>query len=56
MRWLKPGPNTVGLSTVKPPWEYWARPALDSVYLTKAIPAGLGVPTVVMSMTCGEPW
>ena len=48
-------PDTVGVSSVNPPALYWARPAGDSVYLTNAIPAGVGLPMVVMSMTCGEP-
>ena len=41
--------------SVNPPCLYWARPAWDSVYLTNAIPAGVGLPMMVMSMTWGEP-
>jgi hypothetical protein len=48
-------PVTVGVSRENPPALYWARPAGERVYLTNAMPAGVGLPIVVMSMTCGEP-
>ena len=48
-------PVTVGVISVNPPCLYWASPAGDSVYLTNAVPAGVGLPMMVMSITCGEP-
>ena len=48
-------PVIVGVGKVNPPALYWARPAADSVYLTNAIAAGVGVPMIVMSITCGYP-
>ena len=49
-------PKAVGVSTVNPPCLYWAKPVFDSVYWTKATAAGVGVPTIVMSITCGLPF
>ena len=46
---------TVGVISVNPPCLYWASPAGDSVYFTNAVPAGVGLPMIVMSITCGEP-
>ena len=40
---------------VNPPVLYWFTPTLESVYLTNAIAAGVGLPMIVMSITCGEP-
>src|SRR5487761_1154329 len=50
-----PVPVAVGVSRENPPALYWARPAGERVYLTKAMPAGVGLPMVVMSITCGDP-
>src|ERR1019366_1144590 len=48
-------PVPVGGIRVNPPALYWARPADDSVYLTNAVAAGVGLPMMVMSITCGDP-
>ena len=34
---------------------YSARPTLDRVYFTNAIASGVGLPMMVISITCGEP-
>ena len=45
----------MGVSSVNPPCLYWARPVWERVYFTNAIAAGVGVPMIVMLITCGEP-
>ena len=49
-------PKAVGVSSVNPPCLYCARPVFDSVYWTKAMAAGVGVPMIVISITCGPPF
>ena len=49
-------PVSVGVINVKPPALYCARPCWDRVYLTNAIAALVGLPMIVMSITCGEPF
>jgi hypothetical protein len=43
------------VASVKPPFLYRARPAGESVYLTNAIAAGVGLPMIVMSIHYGDP-